>query len=94
MPRQGIVLLELALWRSAINFPEFKQEPIIPLDAKKKFLHMTTRELPHRVGQKFSDVIAVCLDFREISEGTNDFECHKLFVDRVTNSLGQLVGHV
>jgi hypothetical protein len=90
---QGVILFELARWQTAISFAG-SHPRMDPWKLKEKLLAEAKKNLPHRVGQVFSDAIAACLDFEQSTRGFSEIDMHNAFKTDVLERLRKVVGNV
>ena len=79
--------LELAYWQSATRFQEMGGSRLDPQDVKRKLLDRLKRDLPHLVGQRFTDAIEACLRFKELTQGMDEFSVHQEYKNKVVSRL-------
>ncbi len=72
-----------------MSFEEFNTALIDPWKIKTKLLARAGRELPHRVGQSFTDVIDACLRFKDLTEDLGEFATHQLYENKILTKLNK-----
>ena len=66
---KGVLCYELAVWKLATQWEAMKPENssrLDPWDVREKLLDSIRKDLPHRVGQNFADVVGACLRFKGV----------------------------
>jgi serine/threonine protein kinase len=91
---EGIMLLEVALWKPIRQFAELKKGKIDPWIVKEDLLGKVNKDVPHMAGQKFSDAIAACLQFKELTSHLDEFETHMVLKEKILGKLQKAVGNV
>jgi len=98
---QGVVLLEIAFWKDAIslsNIPKTTSHgparTVIPEHIRTSFEDKSKKNLPHQVGQVFTDTILACFRFEEDTDGLGDYEMHRFFEVNIRDKLGRTVGRL
>lgn len=87
---KGIVLLEIALWKPASQFPALDVAKLSPTKFQADLVGGLREGCPHKFGQSFSSAIEACLLFKDFcTEGASDFEVHQKFQDHIVAKLDQ-----
>jgi hypothetical protein len=81
------MLLEIALWRPVINFPEMKTSRVDAWIVKASLNSKAKKDLPHMVGQNFADAVTTCLQFKEFTKDFDELKMHTLFKVEVLEKL-------
>ena len=71
-----------------------KPDRIDPEVMRGQLLAQAKKELPHRVGQNFTDAIDTCLQFRELTEGLDEFHKHQEYRARIVDTLEKAANSV
>lgn len=90
----GIVMMEIAYWKSTKEFPEMRQRRLDPENIKAAILQRLIQDGPHVCGQRLSDSIQACLSFKELTEELSDLESHKVFKAKILSPLKDIGGNV
>jgi serine/threonine protein kinase len=61
----GLLLLEIGLWKQV---GEFRKPSTKPADFSKMLTQLANRELPHRVGEVYRDVVLRCMEGKDLCE--------------------------
>ena len=79
---------ELACWKIVTQSEAMKaSSTILPEEIREKLFESIRKDLPHRVGQCFADVIEACLRFRELTEGFDEFQRHREYTTGILDKL-------
>lgn len=54
---------------------------------REQLLIRAKKDLPHMVGQNFTDVIIACLQFQELTKELNDFSKHQVYRSRILDTM-------
>lgn len=87
---KGVICYELAVWKLVTQWEAMKPKNssrLDPLDIREKLPDSMRKNLPHRVGQNFADVIGACLRLKELTEGFDDFKTHQEFKVSILDKL-------
>lgn len=87
-------MLEIGLWKQIQQFPELKKPRIDPWTVKEDLLSKNKKDLPHMVGQNFSDAIDACFRFKEFTIGLNEFETQRMLKEKIIERLQKAVGNI
>ncbi|OCL01655.1 hypothetical protein AOQ84DRAFT_443881 [Glonium stellatum] len=88
----GIMLYEIALWKNISS--DLRRDPRIPRQVRDHIQEKCKEKLPHQVGQTFADTIMACLDFKQSTEGMNEYEMQRFFQVQVKERLEKAVGKI
>ncbi|KAL8710937.1 MAG: hypothetical protein Q9220_004536 [cf. Caloplaca sp. 1 TL-2023] len=83
----GVTLIEIAFWKSVMEFEEMKSPKLDPWEVKKRFLARNRKDIPHIAGQGFSDAVDVCLRFKELTEDFDELAANRYFKTKVLANL-------
>jgi hypothetical protein len=87
-------MLEVALWKQIQQFPELKKSRVDPWTVKEDLLSKNRKDLPHMVGQNFSDAITACLEFKKLTTGLNELDTQRVLKERIIANLRKAVGSI
>ena len=82
-----MICLEIAYWQSATHFEEMEESTLDPWIIKTKLLDRIKKDLPHLVGQNFTDAIEACLRFKELTQGMDEFSVHREYKTKILSRL-------
>jgi hypothetical protein len=88
-----VLLLESALWRDTKAFSAFKPQRGRRHGAdyvSPEFLSKAEKDLPHRVGKRFSAAVRSCFLFEEETKDTTEFEQRMFFKKNVVEPLERI----
>ncbi|MCJ1353934.1 MAG: hypothetical protein MMC33_003921 [Icmadophila ericetorum] len=83
----SIIFLEIAYWKPIKSFEEMKANPLDKWKCSALLLARIATDLPHRVGQNFSDAIKACLDFQTLTGGFDELKIHQEFRRKIIEKL-------
>lgn len=86
------MLYEIALWKDIGS--DLKQEPRLPKQVRDHIQDKCKNKLPHQAGQTFADTIMACLNFKQSTEGMNEYEMQRFFQVQVKERLEKAVGRI
>lgn len=93
---QGVVLLEIALWKDVGSIVNPKNGPMVTnaIQVRNLLLDKCEKHLAHQVGEVLTRCILTCLNFRARTQGLREYDVQKYFQISVTGELGKAVGRI
>jgi hypothetical protein len=93
--QQGIVLFEVACWKSIQEIIKFSNYQHIQYKFLREVIEKTCRtRLPFQVGNIFTNVIKACFDFENVARDLDEYTAHKHFQQNIVGKLKQMVENV
>lgn len=93
---QGVVLLEIALWKDVGSIVNPKGGPMVTnaIQVRKLLVDKCEKHLAHQAGEVLTRCILTCLNFRARTKGLRQYDVQKYFQISVTGELGKAVGRI
>lgn len=93
---QGVVLLEIALWKDVGSIVNPKSGPMVTnaIQVRDLLVDKCEKYLAHQVGEVLTRCILTCLDFKARTQGLREYDVQKYFQISITVELGKAVGRI
>ncbi|GME62702.1 MOSC domain-containing protein [Neofusicoccum parvum] len=91
----GVVLYEIAIWRSIKAILKVQERQRIPSDYVKAHIEKACRKkVPHQVGEVLASAIRVCIGFEQETKDMNQYQVQSFFQKMVVERLQKIVGWI
>lgn len=93
---QGMVLLEIALWKDVGSIVNPKSGPMVTnaIQVRNLLADKCEKHLAHQAGEVLTRCIFTCLNFRTRTQGLCEYDVQKYFQTSTTGELGKAVGRI